>query len=193
MNLRENVERIKNLMLFVESSKSPPDEIVSGSYSAKNKSRAYDALHAFQSRASDGFGGKLNTIVNKAIKKYKEKYNVPVDIKSVNVEIDETELEVNWEVKIGKSSDGHHYSQIDSRGSAGGGQNAVLGQLPQMHSYHPNKEESLVDWMDKTITMCFDNNGEERKDCVCQAEKDVSNFCKNKLNIQQAFYKYKNK
>ena len=189
MNLQENIQRIRNLILETET-KSAPDEIVSGSYSALNTPRAYDAIHAFQSRRSDGFGGKLNTKVNNAIADYKKKYNVPVDIKSVDVEIDETELKVNWKVKIGKSKNGHHYSQIDSRGSAGGGESAVNGQLNSMNSIHKGSPE-LVYHMNKNITICFDNNGKELENCVCRAASNNANFCAGKLNIQQKFYKFK--
>ena len=42
-------------------------EVISGSYTAAGQPRAYDALHSFQMRASDKFGGRINTKVQNAI------------------------------------------------------------------------------------------------------------------------------
>ena len=47
------------------------DKVISGSYSAEGQPSAYDALHSFQSRRSDGFGGRINTKVQNGIKEYK--------------------------------------------------------------------------------------------------------------------------
>lgn len=155
------------------------DEVISGSYSAEGQPRAYDALHSFQSRRSDGFGGKINTKVQNGIKDYKKTKGLnSVDIKKVTVDIDPNTLTVNWEVTIGKSNDGYTYEQFDSRGSAGGGESAVDDQLAGMHSVNTG-EPKLVYYFNKTIPKCFDSNGVK-----------LTSGCKGTINIQQKFFKY---
>jgi hypothetical protein len=157
------------------------DEVITGSYSAAGKSRAYDALHSFQSRRSDGFGGRINTIVQNGIKSYKKNKKVnAVDIKKMNVEINPNTLTVNWEVTIGPSTDGYTYEQFDSRGSAGGGESAVNGQLESMHSFNSG-DPKMVYYFNKTIPKCFNPDGTK-----------MSGPCKGTINIQQKFYKYGN-
>jgi len=155
------------------------DKVISGSYSAEGQPRAYDALHSFQSRRSDGFGGRINTKVQNGIKDYKKTKGLnAVDIKKVTVNIDPNTLTVNWEVTIGKSNDGYTYEQFDSRGSAGGGESAVEGQLAGMHSVNSG-EPKLVYYYNKTIPKCFDPNGVK-----------LQGGCKGTINIQQKFFKY---
>ena len=156
------------------------DEVIKGSYSAAGKSGAYDALHSFHSRRSDKFGGRINTIVQNGIKdyKFKNKNVKAVDIKDMYVFINPDTLTVNWEVTIGPSTDGYTYEQFDSRGSAGGGESAVNGQLPSMHSSNSG-EPKLVYHFNKTIPKCFNSNGTK-----------MTGGCKGTINIQQKFFKY---
>lgn len=157
------------------------DKVISGSYSAEGQPRAYDALHSFQSRRSDGFGGRINTKVQNGIKDYKKTKGLnAVDIKKVTVNIDPNTLTVNWEVTIGKSNDGYTYEQFDSRGSAGGGESAVNGQLESMHSFNSG-DPKMVYYFNKTIPKCFNPDGTK-----------MSGPCKGTINIQQKFYKYGN-
>ena len=86
---------------------------------------------------TDKFGGRSNTKVQNGIKEYKKTSGLKaIDIKKVSVTIDPNTLTVNWKVTIGPSTDGYTYEQFDSRGSAGGGESAVDGQLSSMHSYN---------------------------------------------------------
>lgn len=158
---------------------SSPDEVIKGSYSAAGKSGVYDALHSFHRRRSDGFGGIINTIVQNGIKdyKFKNKNVKAVDIKDMYVFINPNTLTVNWEVTIGPSTDGYTYEQFDSRGSAGGGESAVNGQLSSMHSGNSG-EPKMVYHFNKTIPKCFNSDGTKMK------------TCKGTINIQQKFYKY---
>lgn len=197
MNIQENIRRIKEMMGIISeqdefkkyaANVEPPilkkvkesfDKVIKGSYSAEGQPRAYDALHSFQSRATDKFGGRINTKVQDAIKEYKNTSGVKaVDIKKVNVNIDPNTLTVNWEVTIGQSDDGYTYEEFDSRGSAGGGESAVDKQLDSMHSFNSG-EPRLVYHYNETIPVCFDSNGTKKKD-----------GCKGTINIQQKFYKY---
>ena len=156
------------------------DEVIKGSYSAAGKLGVYDALHSFHRRRSDKFGGGINTIVQDGIKEYKFKNkNVKaVDIKDMYVFIKPDTLTVNWEVTIGPSTDGYTYEQFDSRGSAGGGESAVNGQLPLMHSGNSG-EPKMVYYFNETIPKCFNDNGTKKTD-----------GCKGTINIQQKFFKY---
>ena len=154
-------------------------KVISGSYTAEGQPRAYDALHSFQSRASDKFGGRINTKVQNGIKEYKNNTGIKaIDIKKVSVTIDPNTLTVNWKVTIGPSTDGYTYEQFDSRGSAGGGESAVEGQLSSMHSYNSGTPK-MVYHFNKTIPVCFNSNGTKKKD-----------GCKGTINIQQKFFKY---
>jgi hypothetical protein len=101
------------------------------------------------------------------------------DIKKVYVDIDPNTLTVDWEVTIGPSSDGYTYEEFDSRGSAGGGEGAVNGQLESMKSYHPNKEAKLVYHYNETIPKCFNSNGTK-----------MEGGCKGTINMQQKFFKF---
>ncbi len=202
MNLHENINRIKEVMGIVKNgtnlieqktknqgakvepqilkkTKESFNKVIKGSYSAEGQPRAYDALHSFQSRASDKFGGRINTKVQDAIKEYKKTSGLSaIDIKKVNVKIDPNTLTVNWEVTIGQSDDGYTYEEFDSRGSAGGGESAVDKQLNGMHSFNSG-EPKLVYHYNENIPVCFDSNGTKRKD-----------GCKGTINIQQKFFKY---
>jgi len=156
------------------------DEVITGSYTAAGQPRAYDALHSFHKRASDGFGGRINSIVKDGIKEYKINTGIKkVDIKKVYVTINPSTLKVNWEVTIGPSTDGYTYEEFDSRGSAGGGEGAVNGQLESMKSYHPNKVAKLVYHYNQTIPKCFNPNGTK-----------MEGGCKGTINIQQKFFKF---
>ena len=79
----------------------------------------YDAMHSFQSRLSDGFGGRLNTAINaELIAFYKRGFNPTV--LSLNIKMDDRSpvWSVKWEAVIGENPDGNAYVAIDSRGSA---------------------------------------------------------------------------
>lgn len=201
MNLQENINRIKEVMginkndtklveqkgnnqgakvepPFIKKMKESFDKVIKGSYSAEGQPGAYDALHAFQSRRSDKFGGRMNTKVQDAIKDYKKNTGLnAIDIKKVDVKIDPNTLTVNWEVTIGQSDDGYTYEQFDSRGSAGGGEGAVDKQLPNMYSYNSGKPEMVYHY-NKNIPICYNPDGTKKE------------RCKGTINIQQKFFKY---
>jgi len=153
--------------------------VISGSYTAAGKYAPYDALHSFERRLSDKFGGRLNTKVKEGIQKYKSDNGISaVDILDVEIKINPDTLLVEWSVTIGPSTDGNTYEEIDSRGSAGGGENAVDGQLRRMHSRHSGLTPVLVKYYNETIPKYYDVNGNK-----------LSNSRGN-INIQQKFYKY---
>lgn len=156
-----------------------PTNVISDSYTAAGKYGPYDALHSFERRKSDKFGGRLNTKVQEGIKKYKLDNGISaVDILNVDIKINPETLLVEWSVTIGPSTDGNTYEEIDSRGSAGGGSSAVEGQLSKMHNRHPGLTPVLVKHFNETIPMYYDVNG----------NKLTSK--RGSINIQQKFFKY---
>ena len=62
--------------------------IVSGSYQVpQNLPNRLDALHSFESRKSDGFGGKMSTKINAALRDLYSK-GINPDIKKLDILID---------------------------------------------------------------------------------------------------------
>ena len=155
------------------------NDVISGSYIAAGKYGPYDALHSFERRKSDKFGGRLNTKVQEGIQKYKLDNNInAVDILNVDIKINPETLLVEWSVTIGPSTDGNTYEEIDSRGSAGGGTSAVEGQLSKMHNRHSGLTPVLVKHFNETIPIYYDANG------------DKLTSKRGNINIQQKFFKY---
>jgi hypothetical protein len=80
-----------------------------------------DALHSFQSRKSDKFGGRMNDAINLALLEVYEKGINPY-VKSLKVEFSPSKKsgpKVIWEAIITESPDGKAYMGIGSRGGAG--------------------------------------------------------------------------
>lgn len=162
-----------------QTNNNQSNDVISGSYTAVGKYAPYDALHSFERRKSDKFGGRLNTKVQEGIKKYKLDNGISaIDILNVDIKVNPETLLVEWSVTIGPSTDGNTYEEIDSRGSAGGGEIAVDGQLSKMHNRHSGLTPVLVKYFNETIPMYYDVNG----------NKLTSK--RGNINIQQKFYKY---
>ena len=90
---------------------------ISGSY---NPSKGdYDGMHSFESRTKDGFGGKMHTKVNTALKNFYKTYKTNPTISAMNIVMDDTNWVVKWEVLINESKDGKAYVGLTSRGGAG--------------------------------------------------------------------------
>jgi hypothetical protein len=134
---------------------------ISGFYAVSTKTpNRLDALHSFESRKSDGFGGRMSTKVNAALAELAAK-GIKPDIKEINIKIDPILYTVDWSVKIGASTDGKSYTGLITRGSAGtGADERAAKQLPELQN---KKNAKLV--------------------------KDL-NFNENGVKIRQYFYKY---
>jgi len=99
------------------SQRSTPNRvIVEGSYSPRPGD--YDAMHSFQSRKKDGFGGMMNTKVNKALLEFYQSGRNP-EITSIDIKMDDSSWKVNWRVVIEESKDGKAWMGLTSRGGAG--------------------------------------------------------------------------
>ncbi len=153
------------------------DQIVSGSYTALGQTNVYDALHSFNRRRMDHFGGHLNDSINAGLAEVRSK-GFNSDLKKLYIQIDPSTLTVYWSAVVGPSEDGKCYMSVDSRGSAGGGLSAVQKQCPRMHTLHPGLEPVKLLEFNDNVLQCYDWSG-NKLDTVT-----------NVVNIQQHFYKY---
>jgi hypothetical protein len=104
------------IKLFEEFTMSPK-LVVEGSY--KPRPGDYDGMHSFQSRKSDGFGGKMNTKVNTALEKFYKEFGKNPEITKIEIKMDDTQWKVDWKVTIEESKDGKAWIGLTSRGGAG--------------------------------------------------------------------------
>jgi LysM repeat protein len=137
----------------------------------------YDALHSFNRRRMDGFGGFLNDKINAGLAEIRSK-GFMSDLKKLYIQIDPTTLTVHWSAVVGPSLDGRCYMSVDSRGSAGGGLPAVQKQCPRMHRLHPTLVPVKQLEFNDNVLQCYNWDGVQL-DTVTHA-----------INIQQHFYKY---
>ncbi|MFN6085679.1 MAG: LysM peptidoglycan-binding domain-containing protein [Fluviicola sp.] len=153
------------------------DELVCDSYTAMGQAWVYDALHSFNTRRMDKFGGHLNEKINFALAEIRMK-GFNSDLKKLYIQIDPKTLTVFWVAVVGPSEDGRCYVSVDSRGSAGGGLPAVKKQCPKMHRIHEQQIPVKVLEFNENVIQCYDWDG-NRLDTICKY-----------VNIQQHFYKY---
>ena len=155
----------------------PHDELICDSYVAFGMPSAYDALHSFNSRRVDGFGGYLNLKVNKGLEDIRKK-GFNSDVKALYIQINPQTLTVYWLAIVGPSDDGNCYVRIDSRGSAGGGVGAVTPQIQRLHTNYPTLKPTLLIDFNEDVIQCYDWSSQPL-DSICKV-----------INIRQHFYKY---
>ncbi len=153
------------------------DELICDSYTALGKPHVYDALHSFNRRKMDYFGGYLNVKINAALERVRSK-GFQSDIKKLYIQIDPLTLTVYWIAVVGPSEDGNCYACVDSRGSANGGLGAVNPQVPKMHYKYPQMKPVLLLDFNEDVIQCYEGNG-----------TPLSSYC-TYVNIRQKFYKY---
>lgn len=156
------------IILREETNVSFPIKL-SGSFKVPNNiSSRGDALHSFDRRKSDKFGGymlrgtpipsKWSSYVKldqgKGINQVLEelyKKGVSADITELTVDVND-DYSVNWEATIDESSDGKSYVGVASRGSAGGGADSrAEAQIPQLKSKNP-KNCNWTEVLDLNVT-----------------------------------------
>jgi LysM repeat protein len=153
------------------------DELICDSYTALGQPWVYDALHSFNSRRMDKFGGYLNVKINDGLAEIRKK-GFNSDLKKLYIQIDPKTLTVFWTAVVGPSTDGRCYVSVDSRGSAGGGLPAVNKQCPRMHRIHAGLRPVKVLEYNENVIQCYDWHSNPL-DTICRY-----------VNIQQHFYKY---
>jgi hypothetical protein len=125
--------------------------LVKGEYSVpEGTPNRVDALHSFESRKSDGFGGRMLTKIEEAMKKL---YNrgINPDVKDIKINVDSNNYKVTWSANVVPSQDGKAYIGMSSVGSAGTNADArALSQIAQMKT----KVEGAEDY---TLVLDFKN------------------------------------
>lgn len=123
----------------------PKNKIIKGSYSVPpGTPNPADALHSFERRKSDGFGGKMLTKIREELTKQSSK-GINPEVKNINIQVDSKNLTVNWSAEIGPSTDGKAYLGIMSFGSAGAGADErAKGQFEGMKASTKGKNYKLV-------------------------------------------------
>jgi hypothetical protein len=129
---------------------------LSGSYKVpKNAPFKADALHSFDRRKLDGFGGymfmggpipsKWASVVKldqgKGVNQVLSELigaGIKPDVKDLKIKVND-DYSVNWEATIDKSTDGKAYAGVSTRGSAGGNADKrALDQIDKMKAKKPN-------------------------------------------------------
>lgn len=124
-----------------------------------------DALHSFQSRKLDGFGGKMSTKINEALRKM-YRFGMNPDIYEIKINVDSKKYRVDWEATLGPSKDGKAYVGMSTAGSTGSNADArAKQQIPALKTW-------VDDGGDYTLVLDFIN------------PKSKGNY------IRQFFYKY---
>jgi hypothetical protein len=114
-----------------------------------------DALHSFDRRRIDGFGGYMLTGgpipskwasyvkldqgkgINQVLKELITS-GIKPDVSDIKIRVN-PDYSVNWEATIDQSKDGQAYAGVASRGSAGANADKrALDQIPQMKSKRAN-------------------------------------------------------
>lgn len=166
--VEKEVKKIESDPAFKPDPVADSDKIefpimISGSYTVDNSVPARgDALHAFDRRKSDKFGGRMlrgwedNTMrskwgrlvkldqdlgINQVLKKLID-LGIKPDVE--DIKITTSGNRVSWQAKIVKSRDGKTWAGVDTRGSAGGGKQNALNQVATMKKASPQKKNWTV-------------------------------------------------
>ena len=109
-----------------------------------------DALHSFERRSSDGFGGRMTTKIREKMRElYKAGMNP--DVTDIKITVDSTKYKVDWEATIQPSKDGKAYVGISTVGSAGSGADArAYSQIAALKGWVPGAA-------DYTLALDFKN------------------------------------
>lgn len=112
-----------------------------------------DALHSFERRKSDKFGGRMTSKIDSYLKKVYETLNVNPDVKDLTINVDSKNYSVEWSATIDVSKDGKAYMGVTTRGSAGGtADRRAEDQIPGLMS-HISKNGG----QDATLLLDFKN------------------------------------
>ena len=109
-----------------------------------------DALHSFEKRKSDGFGGRMTTQIREKMREM-YKSGVNPDVTDIKINVDSSKYKVDWEATIQPSKDGKAYVGISTVGSAGGGADArAISQIGAMKNW-------VTGAQDYTLALDFKN------------------------------------
>jgi hypothetical protein len=117
------------IILATRKKRKDIEILVKGEYTVPpNVANRADALHSFERRKSDGFGGRMTTKIREAmLSLYQQGINP--DVQDIKIIIDSTKYKVNWEAKVVPSKDGKAYVGLSTVGSAGAGYTGSKGDI----------------------------------------------------------------
>jgi len=109
-----------------------------------------DALHSFERRKSDGFGGRMSTKIKEKLREfYNQGFNP--DITNLKVNVDSKNYKVTWEATFEESKNGKAYIGFSTIGSAGAGADErALNQIEPMKKWSEGSQ-------DYTLVLDFKN------------------------------------
>ena len=117
---------LKNKLSLNEQKLTLPIVIQDGYNAPKGDA---DALHSFESRRSDKFGGRMTSKIEKKLREVYG-YGVNPDVVDITIKVDSKNYRVDWTATIDESKDGKAYVGVSKRGSAGGtSEKRALGQV----------------------------------------------------------------
>lgn len=140
------------VVFVILRSRRKKEILVEGEYSVpEGTPNRVDALHSFERRKSDGFGGRMLTKIEEAMMKL---YNrgINPDVKDIKINVDSNNYKVKWSAKVVPSKDGKAYIGMSSVGSAGSSDadSRALSQIAGMKT----KVEGAEDY---TLVLDFKN------------------------------------
>ena len=172
MDLRDDINRIKEVMGILNESSIKLPLTVTGSFKGDNG----DRTHAFQS-TNNVVVGNMENIVDKKLKEvYNAGYNP--DITDLKVTIDLDNKTTNWSVTIDQSTDGNAYMGIVTVGSCCNGsyEERADGQVERMKTWNADPSDHyLIDVLQTTA------DGSSKGNITIKGGK---------YKLKQHFYKY---
>jgi hypothetical protein len=119
--------------------------IVKGKYKVpENIENRVDALHSFERRKSDGFGGRMTSKINEQLMKLYKK-GINPDVTDVKINVDSKNYIVTWEAKVQPNKDGKAYIGITTFGSAGNdADKRALAQFEEVKNRVEGEDYKLV-------------------------------------------------
>jgi hypothetical protein len=131
--------------VILRSRKKNKGILVEGEYSVpENVPNRVDALHSFERRKSDGFGGRMTTKINEKMLKLYEK-GINPDVSDIKIDIDSVNYKVKWSARVHESKDGKAYIGLTTFGSAGNDADSrAIGQYEGMKQRVKGDDYKLV-------------------------------------------------
>lgn len=166
LNINEEINKINNIISFVNESKTINVKLpikISGSYYVpKSVPNRGDALHSFDARLADGFGGYM--LRGNPPSKWKEfikfnqgksinetlidfwKQGVNPDVTNLTIQVDSRNYSVKWSATIDYSADDKAFIGMSTVGSAGpNADSRAQGQISGLKQRVPGaKDYTLV-------------------------------------------------
>ena len=130
------------VILGTRKKKKNMEILVKGEYTVPaNVANRADALHSFERRKSDGFGGRMTTKIREAmLSLYKQGINP--DVQDIKIVVDSSKYKVTWEAKVVPSKDDKAYVGLSTVGSAGSGADArAKSQIPALKKWVTGAED----------------------------------------------------